>query len=237
MAHARIVHAASVAVVLVGCAGSGAAPAGPADPRPLEVEPPGSFQGKRWGTFHSTRFELSLALPDGAAWRIDDHRSAWLRATHGPTQSSLSLRSWTEEANVTKKACYARAREWDARLPDIDDAAKSPSGDAGPLIEDTMRKLLGDRDARVAVGVVVREGADPAIGGFVVAIIGDVRRCTLIAFRTEATGASAQDEVADRLAIVSDRVLPSMKLDQSFTPSREPPLVPLPVGGAAGGGR
>jgi hypothetical protein len=228
MAYARLVHVASVAVVLVGCAGSGAGPSPAADPRPTQVEPPGSFQGTRWGTFHSKRFELSLALPDGAAWKIDDHRSAWLRATHGPTQSSLSFRSWTEEANVTKKACYARARGWDARLPDLD---------AGPLIEDKMRKLLGDRDARVAVGVMVREGAEPAIGGFVIAIIGDVRRCMLLAFRTEAEGASAQDEVADRLAIVSDRVLPSMKLDQSFTPSREPPLVPLPVGGAAGGGR
>ena len=226
MAHARLVHAASVAVVLVGCAGSGAAPAGPTDPRPLEVEPPGSFQGTRWGSFHSKRFELSLGLPDGAAWRIDDHRSAWLRATHGPTQSSLLLRSWTEEANVTKKSCYTRAREWDARLPDLD---------TGPLVEDKMRKLLGDRDARVAVGVMVGEGAEPAIGGFVVAIIGDVRRCTLLAFQTQASGPSAQDEVADRLAIVSDRVLPSMKLDQSFTPSREPPLVPLPVGGAGGG--
>jgi hypothetical protein len=228
MAHARLALAASIAVILVGCAGSGAAPAAAVDPRPLEVEPPASFQGTRWGTFHSKRFELSLGLPDGSAWKIDDHRSAWLRATHGPTHSSLAVRSWTEDANVTKKACYARAREWDARLPDLD---------AGPLIDDKMRKLLGNRDARVAVGVLVREGVEPITGGFVVAIIGEVRRCALVVFQTEASGASAQDEVADRLATVSDRVLPSMKLDQSLTPSREPPLGPPPVGGAAGGGR
>jgi hypothetical protein len=43
--------------------------------------------------------------------------------------------------------------------------------------------------------------------------------------------------VADRLAIVADRVLPSMKLDQSFTPSREP-VMPPPAGpGGTLGGR
>src|SRR5207302_616791 len=34
--------------------------------------------------FHSKRFALSLPLPDGRAWRIDDHSHVELVATHAP---------------------------------------------------------------------------------------------------------------------------------------------------------
>jgi hypothetical protein len=226
MAHARVVRCAPLAVLIVGCAGTEAVPAAAVTPAPAPVETHGSFQGARWGTFHSKRFELSLGLPDGSTWKIDDHRSGWLRATHAPTRSALLVRAWSETENVTRKACYARARQWESGLPDLD---------AQPLIDDQMRSLLGYRDAaRVAVGVLVRGGAEPATGGFVVAIVGEIRRCFLVAFQTEASGAAAQDEVADRLAIVSDRLLPSMKLDQSFTPSREPAMLSPGPGGAGG---
>ena len=56
------------------------------------------------------------------------------------------------------------------------------------LLDDKTRALLGSRDARVAVGVLVRPGPQPATGGFVVAIVGDVRRCAVVAFQTEASG-------------------------------------------------
>lgn len=121
---------------------------------------------------------------------------------------------------MTRKGCYARAREWDPRLPDLDGAA---------LIDDGLRPLLKNQDARVAVGVV----AAPALstGGFVVAIAGAIRRCMVVVFQTEARGPAAQDEVADRLVLVSDRLLPSLALDQSFAPSREPVTGPLAPGG------
>jgi hypothetical protein len=225
MAFARVGFVASTAVIVWGCAGSAAAPASPATaPGDATVSAGnGSFQGARWGMFHSKRFELSIGLPDGAAWKIDDHRTSWLKATHDATHSALAFRSWSESDNVTRKGCYARAREWDSTLPDLD---------AQPLIGDELRAVLGHRDARVAVGVVVGSPGAPRTGGFVVAIVGDVRRCILVSFRTEASGPAAADEVADRLAIVSDRVLPGMKADQSFAPSREPAM-PLP--GPAGG--
>src|SRR5258706_1806931 len=218
MAHARLVLAGSVAVVMFGCGGSGASPAAEPDARRgFAAEPLGSFQGTRWGTYHSKRFELSLGLPDGAGWKIDDHRSAWLRATHSPTQSSIGLRTWGEEGNVTRSSCYARAREWDPELPDLD---------AMTLIDDRTRLLFGSRDVRVAVGIVAGNATAPATGGIVVAVSADVRRCIVLAFRTQVRGPSSQDEVADRLVIVADKVLPSLKLDQSFTPSREPAIPP-----------
>jgi len=208
-------------------------------PQPVAAEPAAesaalpaskSFDGTAWATFHSKRFELSLRLPDGPAWRIDDHRSPWLRATHEGTRSKIVLRSWREDENVTRGGCYARARGWDPSLPDLD---------ASRLLDDAVRPLDA-KSARVVVGLVgpaaEAPGAAP-VGGFVLAIVGDVRRCLLLAYETEASGSAAEGDVADRLAIVADRLLPTIKLDQSFAPSREPAIPSRSGPGGAGGSR
>jgi hypothetical protein len=227
MAHSRL-GVALLSIVFVGACASAAAPAPAAVPAAApqaSASAPASFEGARWGTFHSKRFDLSLGLPDGAAWKIDDHRSPWLRAGHESTHSTLLARSWSEEQNVTRKACYARAREWEATLPDVD---------TGGLIDDGVRKVPGGDDARVAVGIDAR--VSPGVGGFVVTIMGSIRRCMVVAFQTRAEGQGAEDEIASRLALIGERFVPSIKLDQSFAPSRVPltglPGAPGELGGA-----
>jgi len=216
-------------MVGVACGASAPAPASQPGPAPAaSTDALASFEGTHWGTYHSKRFEVSLDLPDGASWKIDDHRSPWMRATHEATRSTLLLRSWSEDQNVTRQACYARAREWEPSLPDLE---------MSPLIDDSMRKLMGDKDARVAVGVAPPAAPGAMTGGFVLTVVGSVRRCLVVAFQTQAGGPSAGDEVAGRLALVADRLLPSLKSDQSFAPSREP-LTGSPVApGGAGGVR
>jgi hypothetical protein len=157
---------------------------------------------------------LSLALPDGSAWKIDDHATHWLRARHEPTRSRLSLRKWNEGELVTRKACYERARDWDPALPDLDTLR---------LIDDRTRHSFEALSARVAVGVRPGEGVGSADAGYVVAIVGDVRRCIVVVYETEATGADAEGTIAGRLAVVTDRLLPSIKFDPNFAPAREPP--------------
>ena len=201
-------------MIVAGCGASAPLASSPSRPTPAaSAEAPASFEGTRWGTFHSKRFELSLGLPDGSSWKIDDHKSPWMRAGHEATHSTILLRSWSEGENVTRKACYARAREWEPGLPDLETL---------PLIDDGMRKLVGDKDARVAVGVAPPAAPGASTGGFVVAVVGSVRRCIVVAFQTQTGGPTAGDEVAGRLALIADRLLPSLKLDQSFAPSREP---------------
>ena len=224
MAHARVAVIAAV-VFISGC-GSAPQPAAEAAPSSSALPSSKTFDGTAWATFHSKRFELSLRLPDGPAWRIDDHRSPWLRATHEGTRSKIVLRSWREDENVTRGACYARARAWDPSLPDLD---------ALRLLEDGVRPL-DSQSARVIVGLAGAADA-PSIGGFVLAIVGEVRRCLVVAYETEAKGAAAEGELADRLAIVADRLLPAIKLDQSFAPSREPAMPSRPGPGGAGGAR
>jgi hypothetical protein len=223
MADARV--ALGALVFITACSG---APPHAAEVAPTAATPPlaKSFEGTSWATFHSKRFELSLRLPDGPAWRIDDHRSPWLRAAHEGTRSKIALRSWREDENVTRAACYARARGWDPSLPDLDTAR---------LLDDGVR-AVANQDARVVVGLgPAAEG--PSIEGFVLAIAGDVRRCLLVAYQTDAVGPAAEGDVADRLAIVADRLLPTIKLDQSFAPSREPAIPSRPLPGGAGGSR
>ena len=226
MAHPRV--AASASLIFIAACGGASQPAAEAPPASSAVAPPSkTFDGAGWASFHSKRFELSLRFPDGPAWKIDDHRSPWLRATHEGTRSKIALRAWREEENVTRAACYPRARGWDPDLPDLDSAR---------LLEDGARPVDG-QNARVVVGLDgVAEGAP--IGGFVLAIVGDVRRCFLVAYQTEAAGPTAEGDVADRLAIIAERLLASIKLDQSFAPSRVPamPSRPGPAGGGAGGG-
>jgi hypothetical protein len=217
MAYPGVAFASAAAVFIVGCAETRSASSPETALSSSGESRNGSFQGTRWGTFYSKRFELSLGLPDGATWKIDDHRSAWLKATHEPTRSTFLLRIWNEDQVTTRKECYARAREWEPRLPDLD---------AFPLIDDKLRPLLGYRDARVAVGVTVQHAPEPATGGFVAAIVGDVHHCAVVAYQTEVSGAGAEDEVADRLAIVEGRVLPSLKLDTNLAPRRAPAVLP-----------
>jgi hypothetical protein len=227
MAHAGLTAFLLSAMFAGACASASGPPAPAAPPSGPSASAPASFEGARWGTFHSKRFELSLALPDGSAWKIDDHRSPWLRATHDATSSSLVARVWNEDSNVTRTSCYARARGWDAMLPDLDTEA---------LIDDGIRKVLGTEDARVAVGIDARPRSSQGVLGFVVTIVGSVRRCMVFAFQTRAEGQAGGDEIASRLALITERFVPSLKLDQSFAPSRVPltgaPGAPGELGGA-----
>ena len=144
--------------------------------------------------------------------RFDDDRSPWLRAAHEASASRIVLRAWSDGQLVTRKACYDRAREWQGDLPDVD---------REHLVADDLRKLLKGKDARVAVGVTDTGMTPKSTGGFVVAVVADVRRCVVFAFETQATGASAEDVVLDRLTLVTERLLPSLESDASFAPVRE----------------
>lgn len=116
---------------------------------------------------------------------------------------------------ATRQGCYARARDWLPQLPVLESAS---------LIDDRVRPLFAAVDTRVAVGVDPVSGAATALRtqGFVVAAGAAARRCLVVAFVTHAEGVGADDAVGGRLALVSERLLERVQLDQSFAPSREP---------------
>jgi hypothetical protein len=160
-----------------------------------------------WGTYHSERFELSLPLPDGRAWRIDDHGGPWLSATHAASDSLLVARTWTEDGRATRQRCEERARLWRA-LPDPARAeeVKARSIDA-PAGFDTF----------VSVGVVAGKPDDP-VSGFAVAFGGHGHRCIAWAYTTTARGPGAGVLLGEQLAAMVERSLGRVVLDSELTP-------------------
>ncbi len=111
MAHARLgavpLSAAPalvlVIVALAGCGpreGTGLGPIGPSLPN-REV-----FARERTlPRYHSKRFLLTLALPDGKGWLIDDHTQQRLVAVHPRTESRLELESFDLGDLASRQKC------------------------------------------------------------------------------------------------------------------------------------
>jgi hypothetical protein len=194
--------------VVLGCGGS-ASPTGSVAASPFPADP--FNPGVRVGRFHSTRFGLSIALPDGPRWRIDDHHSALLRATHAPTHSKVELVSWREAELVNRQKCEERAREKGygerAGTEVTSEVAAVPTADW-----DTEVWLSTDDATQSQVGP---QRAAP-VTGHLFAFASNIRRCLYFHFSTEA----APPVVSDRLAYVRLRILGDLRLD-SFDIPRE----------------
>ena len=88
VASPRASRALVATLILAGCASPGrpsATAVQPASPAAVSF----TDDGKALPRYHSRRLALSLPLPDGGAWRIDDHSRPELVATHAPTRSRL----------------------------------------------------------------------------------------------------------------------------------------------------
>jgi hypothetical protein len=194
---ARVLPALA-ACALAACARGPAPPA--AAPSAAPAQP--TYEGASWGRYRSARFDLALALPDGGAWKIDDHTTRWLDAKHAPSRSRVRARLWREDRLVTRAACLAQAREWDPMLPEVDEEH---------LLDDRQEPLAGTQSAvEVKAGLAPIEPGDPVLRGYVLAVAADVRRCVVVAYDTEATGETRERIVGARLALVADRLVKSL---------------------------
>jgi len=152
------------------------------------------LQDADWGRFRSHRFSLSLPLPDGGAWRIDDHSSRWLDAWHPGTKTRVRARTWIEPRPVNHAYCAAEARRLAPDLPALDDAGKVDE-------YESVEMFAPDFSSRVLVGV---GGADPhteVLQGYVWVVGVAARRCAVLAFTTQAQGAKVSAVLAERLAL------------------------------------
>jgi hypothetical protein len=200
MAHPRVASLLGAAC-LCSCAGSRPAAAPPASAVQEAATEPLRLEKMPWGTFRSKRFALAIGLPDGAAWRIDDHGAPWLRATHAPSDSTLLLRSWIE-ARPSFERCHARGLSWNESVPALLGAR---------IVEEKERRIAG-APGKVIVGM---EGPND---GFLVALAASARKCTLLVLRTHA---SDPEQIADRLLLFAEKVVPSLEPTSTLTPTRQ----------------
>lgn len=102
-------------LLAIGGAGCGDPPPVVAPTRPdpaARTEPPQpEFAESTWGKFHSERFQLTLPLPDGKHWKIDDHTQPHLVAKHAGTSSVVTVYTSFERELVNHQACEDRARD------------------------------------------------------------------------------------------------------------------------------
>jgi len=154
-----------------------------------------------WGRFHSKRFQLSIPLPDGKTWKIDDHSKPELVATHVPTSSRVTVLTTNEEELVNRKRCETRARE----------LGIVPIGDLTTVDDEAM---VGPEayDSRVWVALDAgRPGG--AVDGHVFLFGAFLRRCLVVHVTTTVPSAKDEDVLSSRLAIARARMIKGITLD------------------------
>jgi hypothetical protein len=170
----------------------------------------------RWPKFHSVRFRLSVPLPDGKAWKIDDHTRPELTATHDASKSALTLVGWNENELVNRAKCEDRARAKgyvaEGEMQTVEDAPT-----IGPESYDTR------------IWVAVKPGKDAAqpVAGHVFAFGAYVRTCLFVHFRTEVPAGRDEEVLSGRLALAKVRLVGGIALDPPrTTPDSTPPTRP-----------
>jgi hypothetical protein len=164
--------------------------------------------------YRSRRLALSLPLPDGRAWHIDDHTDPALVATHAPTRSRLVVSVFSANELVGRRQCedLARARKL---VPEDE-----PGG--GRTVEDEVAITQETFDTRVEVTLEPGSGPARSLGGRVMAFGGFLRKCYAFVYSTEVADAADEAVLSSRLALVRARVLGGLELEPFDAVSREP---------------
>jgi hypothetical protein len=142
------------------------------------------------------RFGLKLPLPDGKAWKIDDHEGSWLIAKHAASGSELVVKVWREEAVTNRARCEERARFW----------RKIPERESADIVEKHAVDVPSGFDTVVEVGVIAPalRGKTAKVGedlrGVAMAFGGKGRRCFAWVYSTSAGGQGAEAVLGERLA-------------------------------------
>ncbi len=191
--------------VVVGCGGSPPATTAPVRSTP-DLPPPSSRAPEyanddaSWGRFHSKRFQLSVPLPEGKSWKVDDHSKPDLVAVHQATSSRLAITATQEEELMNRERCETRAKNlgWvPARLTTVDEQVVT-----GPEAYDS--RIWVALDAGKPGGGV--EGHVFLFGAF-------LRRCLLVHLTTAVPSAKDEEVLAARLALATSRIVKAITLD------------------------
>jgi hypothetical protein len=196
----------AVCALAAGCGEPAAAPPPRTAMETTPTKAAGLGDDASWGKYHSKRFLLTVPLPEGRAWRIDDHSRPALFALHDGTASKLWLEVTEEDGLVNRKKCEdkARALGWlpeDGRFTTVEDEVVT-----GPELY----------DSRVWVALdPARQGG--AIDGHVFLFGGFLRRCLLVHFVTTVASAKDEDVLSSRLALANARLVRGIVLDPPRT--------------------
>jgi hypothetical protein len=155
-------------------------------------------------------------LPDGKTWRIDDHRTSWLLASHAPSSSSLGVRVFLEDDAINAARCEEHARR---------DSPSLPLPASGRVISWAVPRALEGWDTRAMLLLVPRNQAGQPLDleGHLLLFSARVRKCMVLHYATRALGPGADEVIGARLAEVEELVRRVEPLDELQGPPAEPP--------------
>lgn len=154
-----------------------------------------------WGRYHSKRLLLSIPLPDGKAWRIDDHSRPSLFAVHEATGSRVSVMTTQEDNLVNRKKCEERAR-----------ALGFVTSTTLTTVEDEVTIGPEAYDSRIWVAL---DAAKPggALEGHVFLFGAFIRRCLIVHVSTRVASAKDEEVLSERLALARGRIVRGLTID------------------------
>ena len=200
---------------MAGCGGS--PPALPATPPPPAPAVAVAFaeDPRPLARFHSTRLSLSLPLPDGRGWQIDDHSRPELVATHPATRSRVVVAVLRADELVGRTQCETLAHE----------RGLVPSAQL-QVLEQEIGITQESFDTRTLVAVDPGGGPGQPLVGHVMAFGGFLRKCYVFDFSTEVDSAANEATLSSRLAYARARILGGLRLEAFDTVTREAPKAP-----------
>ncbi len=171
----------------------------------------------QWGVYHSLRFRMSLPLPNGRAWKIDDHSRGELLATEAGTHSTITVLGEHEPTLVNHQLCEARARTLGLVPERMERSLQS--------IEDSV--IVGPEayDTRVRVAIERDSGPERRLVGHVFAFGAYVDKCFVFHLATDVRSEEEEQTLSQRLALGRFRILAGIKVDElgSVPRGKNPP--------------
>jgi hypothetical protein len=196
----------AVQVLSAGCEEEGARVKAPKGPETVLAPPVValSLRETAWAPFHSKRHMLTVRLPEGRAWRIDDHTAPELHATHEGTQTELTVAVEGAGELVGRAQCEALSRK----------KGRVPTGDLRTL-EDHV--TVGPESFDTRVWVAVEIGNKNVLVGHVFAFGGNLRTCLFFHAKTTVPSAGSEIVLSERLAIAKTGLFGRLELDPPRT--------------------
>ncbi len=181
--------------------------------KPAKTDPPPpEFAESTWGKFHSERFLLTLPLPDGKHWKIDDHSQRELVARHAGLDSVVTVYTSFERELVNHQTCEERAR----------DAGLVPK--ELRTVESTVTVGPDAFDSRIWVAVEGRaDGAaqanpkDSRLTGHIFLFGAYIRECLFLHLATTVPTREDEPRLSARLAAARVRMVGELKIDPPRT--------------------
>lgn len=165
------------------------------EPAPPFVADEGAF-----GAFHSKRHFVTVRLPEGHAWQIDDRTRPELFARHAATKSELRLFMESGNELVGRAQCEASARK----------KGLVPEGDVKTLSD---RVTVGPDAFDTRIWVALEVGRTGRLRGHVFAFGGNIRTCFFFHASTEVASVADEEVLSQRLALLETRVLDRVDVD------------------------